>query len=79
MSQVDQVAVDVLEHVIANDGEVTGEAGTVLKAIAEATGNEYKAVSVAVLYLERMGFVQVARKDEPESRRANRIEGVYLV
>ncbi len=79
MTQVDRVAVDVLEFVMDSGGWYEAEAGTVLSSIAEATGNPYKAVSVAVLYLERMGFVEVGRASHPQPERANRIESIQVV
>lgn len=79
MNRIDQVALDVIDAIGDEGGEFEREPGHVLLDLAEATGHEYKSVSLAVLYLERMGMVEVDRYDEPQARRANRLVRIRLI
>lgn len=79
MTKIDQVALDVIDAILAEDGTFTREAGQVLHGLADSTGHDYKAISLAVLYLEQAGFVSVDRQDHPEAHRANRLVGIRLI
>ena len=75
---VEQAMLNVLDYIIAQGGEVADEPGRLLATIATATGVPYKAVSVAVLALEQIGFVQVERASHPDPGRANRVARIAL-
>lgn len=79
MTKIDQVALDVIDALLREDGDFERDPGQVLFGLAEATGHEYKAVSLAVLYLESMGFVDVERRDSPEAHKANRLIRIRLL
>lgn len=70
---VEHAMLAVLDYVIEQGGEVADEPGHVLSGLAAATGLPYKAVSVAVLALEQVEFVQVERAVRPDAHQANRI------
>jgi hypothetical protein len=79
MTQIDQVALDLIDALLREDGEFERDPGQVLYGLAEATGHDYKACSLGVLYLESMGFVEVERRDAPEAHKANRLIRIRLV
>lgn len=79
MTQLDETMLLVLDYVIAGDGEVQAEPGHLLSEIAEFIHAPYKAVSVAVLALEQIGFIQVERASHPDPARANRVCRIALV
>lgn len=79
MTKIDQVALDVIDALLREDGDFERDPGQVLFGLAEATGHDYKACSLAVLYLETMGFVEVERRDAPEAHKANRLIKIRLL
>jgi hypothetical protein len=79
MNRIDQVALDIIDAIGNEGGEFEREPGQVLHGLAEATGHDYKEVSLGVLYLERMEMVEVDRYDAPEAHRANRLVRVRLI
>lgn len=76
---VDEVASRILDVLFAHGGSFEDDPGTVLAALSTETDCNYFGVAVAVRQLEEVGFIQVARHDEPGARRGNRIEGLYVV
>ena len=78
MNKIDQVALDIIDAIGAEGGEFARDPGQVLLDLSAVTGHEYKSVSLAVLYLERMDMVEVDRYDAPEAHRANRLVRIRL-
>ncbi len=78
-SALESAALDLLDAVIAAGGAYDqGDPGEVLGNLAHDAGVAYKTASLALLYLEREGLVDVERWDAQEARQANKIVKVAL-
>jgi len=76
---VDEVAMLVLDLLVANGGTLDSEPGQLLKAIAEATDCDYFGVATAVRMLEDVGFIQVERAVAVRAEKANRVISIHLL
>lgn len=78
-SKYEEAMLEVLDYLLAHDGCVEDEPGQLLKRIAQDTGVPYKAVSLAVLGLEKEEMIQVGRSARMEAWRANRVESIHII
>ena len=86
MTRIEEMQLEIIELLIDNGGYWTGGDAEVLVSLASAlTGTEqkvgsnaYKRTSLAILMLERIGFVQVERRYTDEAQRANVIERINV-
>lgn len=76
---VDKVASDVLSYVMSQGGEVEAEPGRLLARLTDATGYTYSQVSLAVRYLEDVGFLYVERLSDTTRRQHNMLVMVRVV
>jgi len=75
----DQYADRVLDAILAAGGVyASGDAGEVLHNLAVDADVPYKAVSLVVIRLEGMGFVEVDRLTHREAHRANKIVSIAI-
>lgn len=80
MAKIDEYMDRVLDVLIEHQGVYTqGDAGEVLGNLAHESEVPYKAVSVVVLRLESLGFVQVDRVSHREAHRANKIASITVI
>lgn len=79
-AKFDEYADRILDVILDNGGTYSqGDAGEVLANLAHDADVPYKAVSLTVLRLENMGWLQVERWDGGEARRANKVVAVTIV
>jgi hypothetical protein len=80
MAKIDEYASKVLDVILEHEGVYSqGDAGEVLGNLAHESEVPYKAVSVVVLYLESLGFVEVDRVTHREAHRANKIASIKVI